>query len=99
MADTKTESAPSYPKALRELMREFDAAVDAIRVDIVKVGRNVSAAIRARKAIQNIRKDLGLRMREAILAEKHRVYGARDSRRKRNARRRKECTKKKRSRN
>lgn len=95
MPERKPES---YPQALRDLMREFDETVDAIRADVSKVGRNVSACIRARKAIQNLRKDLGLRIREAILAEKHRVYGARESRRKRNARRRKKCTKKKSSR-
>jgi len=86
-----SESQRRYPKPLRELMFQFDELVEAIRDDVEKVGRNVSAAIRARKNIQTIRQELGLALRDAINTEKHRVHGAREWRRKRNRKRRKEA--------
>jgi len=66
-----------YPEALREVMAEFEAKVEEIRREVAKVDRNVSAGIRARKAVQEVRHELGQRLRDAILKEKQRVYDER----------------------
>jgi hypothetical protein len=77
-----------YPEPLREIMAEFEAKVEEIRRDVAKADRNVSAGIRARKAVQEIRHGLGQRLRDAIQKEKTRVYDERHPKAKPRRRRR-----------
>lgn len=76
------------PESLRAAMADFEAKVEEIRRDVAKADRNLSAAVRARKNVQELRRALGQRLRDALLVEKQRLYSERHPEGKRKRRKR-----------
>lgn len=66
-----------YPEAMQELMREFETAIEGLRRDIAKAGKNLVAGRRARLTLQQLRNNLGVRVRQALFNERDRLQALR----------------------
>ena len=66
-----------YPEGIHEIMMEFEELVEKIRQDAAKSGRNLVAGRRARSSLQDLRNDLGPRLRKAMLDESNRLEALR----------------------